>query len=379
VDGIRGLAISLVMLHHSFQNDDPQPVLPDRLVFGLAGSGWSGVDLFFVLSGFLITGILLDSRGQTHYFRNFYGRRTLRIFPLYYAVLLVFFVGFTIVPHPLFARYVEDAVEDQLWFWTYLTNVRIAIRGEWYDTLIPDILWSLAIEEQFYLIWPVLILACSARTLMAICLGLFAGALATRLALAFAGVEPIVSFVLTLTRMDGLALGALIALLSREQTGLDGAVWWAKRVAPVSLLILLGLALPSSALDWEDPWTSTVGFSLLALLYGAMLVLVVKGDPGAELRRFFEMAFMRMLGKYSYALYLFHGPVGTLVKQVYEPEVAPLVMGSALPRVLLFTILTASLSLLVAWVSWNVLERRCLALQRWFRNPSPSMSGARTA
>jgi peptidoglycan/LPS O-acetylase OafA/YrhL len=154
LDGLRGLAILLVMLHHFFQNYVPEPVWIDRLVFGLMGCGWFGVDLFFVLSGFLITGILYDAKGADRYFLNFYARRTLRIFPLYYAVLVLLFVLLPRVPHPLAADYVSDSAPDQLWFWLYLTNFRIALNGGWYSHLVPSVFWSLAIEEQFYVLYP---------------------------------------------------------------------------------------------------------------------------------------------------------------------------------------------------------------------------------
>ena len=378
LDGIRGLAIGLVMLHHFFQSHAPEPVTLDRLAFGLAGSGWSGVDLFFVLSGFLITGLLSDSKGRPHYFRNFYGRRTLRIFPLYYAVLLVIYVGLPAVPHPLPAAYVADSADDQLWFWTYLSNFRIAERGQFYQTFVPSILWSLAIEEQFYLVWPVVVLLCSARTLVIVCLGLLATAPVIRAVLALWEFEPIVSFVSTVARMDSLALGALLALLARTEAGLDRAHRWGRRLAPPSLGVLVWLALPHATLEWKDPWTSTVGFSLVALLSGALLVTALRGEPDGWVRRVFEAGAMRTLGKYSYALYLLHGPAGTAVKYLYDWDSVPLLMGAALPRTLLFSLVAALVSLFLAWLSWHLLERHFLALQSLFRTPEPGGRPHRT-
>jgi peptidoglycan/LPS O-acetylase OafA/YrhL len=369
LDGLRGLAVSLVMLHHFFQPYDPETGVLDRLLFGIAGSGWTGVDLFFVLSGFLITGILLDTKGTPHYLRNFYARRTLRIFPLYYAALLVFFVVFPALPPPGFGAYVAPSAPDQLWFWTYLTNFRIAANGHWYPTLVPNVFWSLAIEEQFYLIWPLVVLRLGPRALMALCVGLFVGALALRLVFALVGVAPLTTFVLTFTRVDCLALGATLALPARTDGGLDRAAWWARRLGPPSLLLLIVLALPHGTLDWQNPWTNTVGFSLVALLWGAMIVMTLPGRPEARVRRVFEAGFMRTLGKYSYALYVVHGPAGPLIARLFDIESVPLMLGSVLPSALLYATLTAGLSLLVAWLSWHLLERRCLALQHWFRAP----------
>src|SRR5207244_13039880 len=141
--------IRLVLAVHFLGNADAQSPA-ERLVAKLGAYGIVGVDLFFVLSGFLITGLLLDSKGAPGYFRNFYARRTLRIFPLYYAVLALLFLVLPLLvalPPPL-----EDARTHQVWLWTYTANFYIAAKASWWALTYVSHFWSLAIEEHFYLL-----------------------------------------------------------------------------------------------------------------------------------------------------------------------------------------------------------------------------------
>jgi peptidoglycan/LPS O-acetylase OafA/YrhL len=154
LDGIRGIAVLWVMLHHFqlYGEGFPPTTFLDRQVERLTISGWIGVDLFFVLSGFLITGILLDSKSNTGYFRKFYMRRFLRIFPLYYGFLFAFMFVLPLID-PEGAEF-QLQFKEQIWYWTYLINWKLAtIYVSEYIGISH--FWSLAIEEQFYLVWPV--------------------------------------------------------------------------------------------------------------------------------------------------------------------------------------------------------------------------------
>ena len=153
--------------------------------------GWIGVDLFFVLSGFLITGILYDAKGGPHYFRNFYMRRSLRIFPLYYAFLILIFAVM-----PLLRASGADHVGKQVWMWTYLSNVLFARVGWEGMPAHTTHLWSLAIEEQFYLLWPLLVWLASRRRLIQLCVGSIAVAFATRLVLHFVFANDVAAYAL---------------------------------------------------------------------------------------------------------------------------------------------------------------------------------------
>ena len=163
LDGLRGLAIALVLVHSLTMFVHPVSA-GGQLYHAALAFGWSGVQLFFVLSGFLITGILLDTRPTPHYFRNFYIRRALRIFPLYYVTLAVAFIVL-----PALDRMPQVYAGDyphQAFLWLYLSNWRHDIGGGFSHY------WSLALEEQFYLVWPLVVFFCSRPTLLKICIGL---------------------------------------------------------------------------------------------------------------------------------------------------------------------------------------------------------------
>ncbi len=185
LDGLRGLAILMVMVIHQ-AGLVPKSAL-DRAVLMVLPLGEAGVDLFFVLSGFLITGILVASKGAPHYYRNFYARRFLRIFPLYYAVLFaVFFVLPHLVPSPQ-SKWGHVSGPNQLWYWAYLSNWYIALKTRGPTHGVVDLSWTLSIEEQFYLTWPMVVALSSRRTLLAICAGLIASGPAFRLTMVAIG------------------------------------------------------------------------------------------------------------------------------------------------------------------------------------------------
>jgi peptidoglycan/LPS O-acetylase OafA/YrhL len=372
LDGLRGIAVLLVMwLHMTILRGEH--TWDWLLREGARSWGWTGVDLFFVLSGFLITGILYEARGQRGYFRNFYARRVLRIFPLYYGFLLLLFGGGMAWLSSLTGR--PATHEGQAWYWLYLSNFAMALHGDWPFQPLGST-WSLAIEEQFYLLWPLLVLFLSRTALMRTCVGIFFLALGCRLAVAAGQRLWMEAYILTPCRADSLAAGAFIALWARgpvplaRMTRLARWILWLAAASLSLILVLRGHLARDSRIVY------TVGFSLITAFYGALLILAMTAAQGSRLRRALEGRTLRLFGHYSYALYLFSGPV-TLLLEHYLPERRlPRLWGSALPGQLLFYGLGTVGSLGIAWVCWHAYEKHFLKLKRFFvyRKPASQLS-----
>jgi peptidoglycan/LPS O-acetylase OafA/YrhL len=368
LDGVRGLAILLVILFHHTQMQSRTWF--DEVWIRIARFCWSGVDLFFVLSGFLITGILFRTRGAPGYFRSFYARRTLRIFPLYYVVVAFsLYVLPRLFPESDLAKLGEMAMRDRssLWYWLYLANFLVAEDG--FTHPILSIAWSLAIEEQFYLVWAVVVWLAGRRTLMALAGAMMVAALALRILLVLEGARPAAIYVWTFTRMDTLALGALLALAVRDERLDSRLARVARVVLPVTVAAIAFLVYREGSHFWGGPLTQTGGYTILALFYGSLLVLALPRRRGASplAQRVFTSAFLRWLGRYSYALYLFHVPIRRVVRDnFYGVAQFPTLFGSQLPGQLLFYVVATAPAALAAWASWHLLEKHALRLKRFF-------------
>jgi peptidoglycan/LPS O-acetylase OafA/YrhL len=364
LDGLRGVAILLVMFHHFTAYGGMNPrTSPDRMFKQLSLLGWIGVDLFFVLSGFLITGILCETLGKRHFFRNFYLRRTLRIFPVYYATLLVAFI---VIPaaFAISGGYAK-LLGDQLWYWFYAMNLNLAWNG-WPEFFAFSHFWSLAVEEQFYLVWPLLIFAAGSRRMVAVCVSVAIAAPLFRWWLVESG-SALGGYVLMPARCDALAIGGLIALLMRDSAGVARTVRWSGPLLFASSGALLSLLISKRGLPTEDPLVQTVGFSLIAVLFGAVLVRTLITPEHSRLRRVLESRAMRVTGRYSYALYIFHHPVAIYLGSRWMPVgELPRVLSSQLPGQLAFCALAGSVSFGLAWVSWQLIEAPFLRLKARF-------------
>lgn len=359
LDGVRGVAILLVLYHHLLLL--PSMTLSPGPLEVLVTFGLTGVDLFFVLSGFLITGILVENKSQLNYFRNFYARRTLRIFPLYYAVV---FLALVVLPRfPLAAL---DNIRDpqHAWsYWLYLSNISMAL-GDGFRHGMLDVTWSLAIEEQFYLVWPVVVLMLGRPALMKLCGVLIVVGLLLRGGLVMSGAPWETTFLLTPCRMDGLVTGAFIALVWRESGAapLLRAAHWVGPVCAVLFAIVVSRGADfyqTSVGQWLSP-------TLLAGIYGSLLVFVLRSRPSDALGRAMGQSWLRLFGKYSYALYLMHVPIFKAVHTVVYGRAGPDSFWHGMPGQLLFCLLAILASLVVAWVSWNLFERHFLSLKRYF-------------
>jgi peptidoglycan/LPS O-acetylase OafA/YrhL len=371
LDGIRGLAVLAVMLFH-------QTVIVPTTAFErewtyLCGYGASGVDLFFVLSGFLITGILVDTRANPRYYRNFYARRFLRIVPLYYALLFVALVVLPWFPHPKLAKWGHTSGWGQVPYWLFLSNWSIALSGHGPRHGMIDLSWTLSIEEQFYLTWPLVVRWLSRERLMQVCLGLMAASLLVRWGIWYAGGSPILVAFLTPSRMDGLATGAWIALAVRAPGGLKKLVPLARGVAIVAGAAALAMVVFPGLHGHDGRLLQIVFPTLLALTFGGLVASSIGGPRGSWRCRALRGRFLTTFGVFSYALYLLHYPIlGVIRDAVYRPERFPTLLGSSMPGQLIFYAVATLAALACAWLSWHLYEKPWLSLKRYFPAVGPT-------
>ena len=380
---MRGIAVCIVFAYHVqalwpefFQNEE-LPLIP-QLLFSPLRMGWCGVDLFFVLSGALITSILLETKSDPHYFRNFYARRTLRIFPLYYGVLLAIFVGL-----PLLAKLpISSALaaltsseqyntlwQAQPWFWTYTHNFYQA--GGLHRAPGLGHFWTLAIEEQFYLLWPLIVYWLKPKQLLAICLLGCLGAFLLRIVLLATDSTAWAVWHLTPTRIDTLLFGALIAFAVQQQ----GHNW--QRLCSPGVGIALALAtVPIAIVSAGNAMhlvMQTCGYSALAMLFAWWIARQFRNDELGLSAPWWDNTWLRALGKWSYAIYIFHWPVLLVARQVYEKLENRYTQHSL--GLLVSAILAASATtLLTAMISWYAYERHWLKLKTHFEPVSTSQS-----
>ncbi|MCK9463681.1 MAG: acyltransferase [Proteobacteria bacterium] len=341
LDGVRGLAILLVLSDHLALATLDNPSWIGKLL----QSGYLGVDLFFVLSGFLITLGLLKTREQPGYFRSFYLRRAARIMPLYYAVMILA-VLFLIFVEP--GRPPLDGYDNLAWPLTFTTNVAIALKMDWLlhsRYFVVDHFWTLAVEMQFYLVWPVLILWVRGKRLPIALVGIIALALASRfVADHYLGKWSYGAYLLTICRMDQFAIGGLLALLAlapvRPSAGLE------KRIAVgFGALSALTIYLAIAGGGQLKPTVFALFFAFL--MYFALT------HPFA--RALFSNRILVHLGKYSYAMYVFHHLLyPTAQKYVLNGLLSELSLPA---QQALYVVILLGFTYLLARISWVAIER----------------------
>lgn len=366
LDGLRGIAILLVFLYHA---TDPQVLTGlgatwlDRGVAAVTGAGWIGVDVFFVLSGFLITGILLDTRNRDGYFKNFYARRALRILPLYFAAVIV--LGH-VIP---WLRSDERTGQGVGWLWVHGANYGMVLER------LPDFtshFWSLGVEEQFYVFWPIVVLVCSRRALVWSAILLVATALVWRVSIYGAtGFNPTVKtfwwgYGPLWARWDSLAIGALIAVGARHRRGLILAPNSALVVALVFAVAATGLmVVTGSPRPYVGSLTGTAGYTLWAAASGALVIAAIRSSSSHPLSRLLSMRWLRYVGERSYAVYIIHNAVRNLVQSAVRPD--------DLTQIMVVWAVSAAGSIAMAEVSWQLLEKHAHALKRYFDRPDDAV------
>jgi peptidoglycan/LPS O-acetylase OafA/YrhL len=363
LDGLRGLAILLVLVYHYVAvhvRPAPGSALADALFF--TRLTWSGVDLFFVLSGFLIGGILIDVRGSKRYFGPFYARRFFRIVPIYAALCGLFALGVWAGGAHAWGdagSWVFGGSPPAIAFAFFFQNVYVGLRGGFVPLSIM-ITWSLAVEEQFYLTLPMLVRFLRPRTLLRVMLVVIALAPIARTVVFYAVAHGgHYDYAMMPLRADALLLGAAAAMLVRDP------IWWARIVRHRRALKIAGATLAAVLLVFMRlRWTTrdsaamcTIGYSLVALFYLCVLLVAVTRRRG-RLAGVLRMRWLRGLGAIAYGTYLLHVAVQGLCFALvlgHKPRLANLAdLGT--------TVLALAVTLVIAQLSWVLFEKRMVRL-----------------
>jgi len=354
LDGIRGLAVTLVVFYHYFSAIPP--AASNRFLAhlqGLLAMGWSGVDLFFVLSGFLIGGILLDAKESPRYFQTFYLRRFHRILPLYYLWIGVFFLmaatSFSHLPAPLrlgpirwtlvpiFFLFVQNTVSKQL----------PGFSSQWFGAL-----WSLAVEEQFYLAMPLLVRFLPKRRLVPLLIVTIVGAPLLRAAVFRWYPTHTAQYVLTPCRADALAMGVLLALIWRDKA-------WKARLqdrGKLFLGVLFGLLIGVFYIAATHPspysyFTSVWGLSCIDSFFAGILLLALC-RPAGYWAAFCRVSALRALGTISYCVYVIHLAINAFCHALLLSSREDI----SSPRSFAVTLLAGGMTWALAKISWRYFE-----------------------
>jgi peptidoglycan/LPS O-acetylase OafA/YrhL len=362
LDGLRGLAMLGVIFCH----------------LQLLTVGWTGLSSFFILSGFLITRILLSDRARSAtlggYFRRFYIRRLLRVFPIYYAYLIALAVGTLIAPSLAPLR------DDLAPAFLYYFNIHM-ISPVHEHTRMLDHLWSLSVEEQFYIVWPWLVAFVPRRALPYVCLALVGSGpllrqwacdwLLPRMGLAGSPVLPNYVYILTTSQIDAFALGALINFVRLKPR--DWQV-----LALLAAVIALGFAVNGAwgmktlsfgwplfmprALQWA--W----GYTVIDLFWFVVICAIL---AGGGVTRFFSTRVLDFLGKRSYSTYIVHFPILALLLPFWQAAQARF---GIYPGTLLFALPYLAVVFAVSSTTYRFIELPISELKERFRasrKPAP--------
>jgi len=353
LDGLRGIAIAMVLIHHSANLPWPTECTSTPLFksyWHIAESLWVGVDIFFVLSGFLITSILIKTRYAKNYFTGFYGRRLLRIFPMFFLVLL--------------AVSIVLLWKSEFQLWQFL--VLLFSFGNWliiggHEVPVLNHFWSLAVEDQFYLTWPLVLFFFKPRQIVNICFGLIFIAILLRLFLAWGGINAYINYKITPTRWDGLAWGAILACLPtcpKFERWIQSHLKQLQYVAAICLLVVFGI---KGGLFGYSNFSISLGMPWVELLSFALVFQTLQIHDN-KLNRILNSMPLQWLGRYSYSIYLLHMPCLFIAMYLFCTKQS--ISKGALMLALSFYLIV---SLVLARLAWTLVEEPFLKLRYKFK------------
>lgn len=355
LDGVRGIAIVAVTLYRLSKELEAAASPALAMAKGCLSVGGRGVDLFFVLSGFLITGILISTKPKSGFFRNFIARRALRIFPLYFASLLVCLF---VLPTLLSTKIFDLPSSNQLYLWTYTSNFFMARENSWCFGPL-DHFWSLAVEEHFYLLWPIAVYFLSLRALLKLSIAIAIGVGVIR---SFASFRPewnVAVDVLTVFRCDALCMGAILAILMAQRIHVDRMVWFAKRCLPLLFIATLVFVVTGKR-------CMTLQHSIVPALMAVVLALIVTGKKSDYLSQRLRNPILCWFGKYSYGMYVVQLPLLTLLPLSAFISAVGLESMNSVTTGLVYVVTMVAFICVIAYVSFHQFENRFLKLKRLF-------------
>ena len=355
LDAMRAIGLCMVLTNHFWMR------ALSEVVFQIGELGWIAMDSFFVMSGFLITGILLDTKDKPNYFSTYYARRALRIFPLYYLTLILWYgisryTNYGIGYRDLLAHWGSPA-----WFAFYLGNVKAAMVGKWPSIFGYAPLWSLQVEEQYYLLFPLAVAFMKRENLRRLLIAAVILAPVCRIATFLWNPENLlVQYVLLPCHCEGLALGGLIAIRFRS-----GPWEIHKKKLAIWTFVILGFTCVSSIVStWHatDPsrssvWDRLVGYSISSAGC-ACLVLLLICLRGSKYTKWMRIEPLQYLGKISYGVYLWHPIAYWIMQELNKKHVLRFHKNDPL-----WFIEAVGVSLALAAVSWEVFETPFLKLK----------------
>ena len=373
LDGMRGIATILVISYHIFKRGDyftTNAIL--HFITSLTLYGWYALDTFFVLSGFLITGILLRTRDEKHYFKNFYVRRSLRVFPLYYFVLALILLLMPVLD-PDYVSQIPKSLPYYLFYQQNWFHFMTSVTG----TEHLSVTWSLAIEEQFYLLFPFLVFYTRKETLAKIAGAIIGVSILARILSVFlwTDVAQMTNFYFynTFTRFEEISFGILIAIAFTYPQ------WKAKlsKIAmPVFLItypaLLIAEVITSREIGIPHPAygnvpLTVIGYTMASIFASALIIVLTTHDRTTFIRRFFRNKILTFFGDHSYSIYLFHMPVGlTMLDFMWRSGYR------GWPFYFIYIGVTIGITIFISTLTWNFLEKPMLNLKKYFDYKEPA-------
>ena len=363
LDSLRAFAILLVLLYHCTPNADPNQGI-SSILFKVSGIGWAGVDLFFVLSGYLVCNMLLNLNLKQQSVRIFFRNRLLRIVPIYYLSL-----AFVFIIYPLLSGESLPKFSETYQYWLYINNFNIELSSTFFRSNI-DIshFWSLAIEMQFYLLLPVIMMLARIFELrvFTLLLTLWVIVIALRTYAIYQGVSPEATYAYSQFRCDGLLVGALIAAYGGANGAAAKEPLHSNRI--VQLFVITALAYLLWVI-WYSQGSAVFKPSDGFYHHRALLPIAISLVAGFALSHAFEgkqfvpnalFAPLAFIAKYSYGIYIFHYLYNSKLEAILLPILSELLTTT---NQVAFSFFLAQLliSSTLAWLSFHLIEKQFLA------------------